>query len=265
MSAARDPSMTRRKARAARGQRARGAVPRNRGPVTTLLAGVSLTGMRPAMTGEGGTDTAVFATYLEHFLLPALPAGTVIVVDKRRRAPTRPDPPAGHRRRLPVGVPAGLLAGSVPDRGGLQQDQDPGQGGRRAHPGSPGRRDRRRTGRRHRSRRRRLVRSRRLPHPTSYLKTAVRRLPHPLRCRQRGTVASAIRVPDLAPRSERFTSVYACSNRSGWSATCRRTAAIRRSSSSGTVLRSEAKRGVGMAAPRAQDLLDAGRAEATMR
>ena len=73
--------MTRRRARAARGQRARGAVPRNRGPVTTLLAGVSLAGMSPAMTVEGGTDTAVFATYLEHFLLPALAPGTVIVVD----------------------------------------------------------------------------------------------------------------------------------------------------------------------------------------
>ena len=43
-------SMTRRRARAARGARARGAVPRNRGPVTTLLAGVSLAGMSPAMT-----------------------------------------------------------------------------------------------------------------------------------------------------------------------------------------------------------------------
>src|SRR4051794_36370907 len=81
MSAARDPSMTRRRSRATRGIRARGAVPRNRGPVTTLLAGVSLTGMRPAMTGEGGTDTAVFAAYLDRVLLPALPAGTVIVVD----------------------------------------------------------------------------------------------------------------------------------------------------------------------------------------
>src|SRR4051794_39128403 len=81
MSAARDPSMTRRRARAARGIRARGAVPRNRGPVTTLLAGVGLAGMRPAMTVEGGTDTAVFATYLDHVLLPALPAGTGIVVD----------------------------------------------------------------------------------------------------------------------------------------------------------------------------------------
>src|SRR4051794_16549127 len=74
-------SMTRRKARAARGTRARGAVPRNRGPVTTLLAGVALAGMGPAMTVEGGTETAVFATYLQHFLLPALAPGTVVVVD----------------------------------------------------------------------------------------------------------------------------------------------------------------------------------------
>ena len=37
--------------------------------------------MSPAMTVQGGTDTAVFATYLEHFLLPTLPAGQVIVVD----------------------------------------------------------------------------------------------------------------------------------------------------------------------------------------
>jgi transposase len=74
-------SMTRRRARAARGERARGAVPRNRGPVTTLLAGVSLAGMSPAMTVEGGTDTAVFATYLQKVLLPALPAGQVVVVD----------------------------------------------------------------------------------------------------------------------------------------------------------------------------------------
>src|SRR5215210_3310362 len=74
-------SMTRRRARARRGERARGRVPRNRGPVTTLLAGLSLAGMSPAMTVEGGTDTAVFATYLEHFLLPALRPGQVVVVD----------------------------------------------------------------------------------------------------------------------------------------------------------------------------------------
>jgi transposase len=74
-------SMTRRRARAARGERARGRVPRNRGPVTTLLVGLSLAGMSPAMTVEGGTDTAVFATYLERFLLPALRPGQIVVVD----------------------------------------------------------------------------------------------------------------------------------------------------------------------------------------
>jgi transposase len=74
-------SLTRRRARAARGSRARGAVPRNRGPVTTLLAGLSLAGMSPAMTVEGGTTAAVFATYLERVLLPALRPGQVVVVD----------------------------------------------------------------------------------------------------------------------------------------------------------------------------------------
>ena len=33
------------------------------------------------MTVQGGTDTAVFATYLERILLPALQPGMVIVVD----------------------------------------------------------------------------------------------------------------------------------------------------------------------------------------
>src|SRR3954470_517778 len=33
------------------------------------------------MTVEGGTDTAVFATYPQRVLLPALPGGTVLVVD----------------------------------------------------------------------------------------------------------------------------------------------------------------------------------------
>src|ERR687895_579339 len=81
MSAARTPRVTRRRARAPRGERPRGRVPRNRGPVTTLLAGLSLAGMAPAMTVQGGTDTAVFATYVDHFLLPALRPGQIVVVD----------------------------------------------------------------------------------------------------------------------------------------------------------------------------------------
>jgi transposase len=37
--------------------------------------------MSPAMTVEGGTDTAVFAAFLRHVLLPALAPGMVVVVD----------------------------------------------------------------------------------------------------------------------------------------------------------------------------------------
>jgi DDE superfamily endonuclease/Homeodomain-like domain-containing protein len=93
-------SMTRRRARAARGARAHGVVPRNRGPVTTLLAGVSLAGMSPAMTVQGGTDTAVFATYLERFPAAGPVARNGGRGGQRRRAPARPDRRAGRRGRL---------------------------------------------------------------------------------------------------------------------------------------------------------------------
>jgi len=56
-------------------------VPRNRGPVPTLLTGLSLAGMSSAMTVEGGTDTAMFAPHLDHFLLPALSPEQMVVVD----------------------------------------------------------------------------------------------------------------------------------------------------------------------------------------
>src|SRR3712207_7611424 len=58
-------SMTRRQARAPRGSRARGAVPRNRGSVTTLITGLSLAGMAPAMTVEGGTRSEEHTSELQ--------------------------------------------------------------------------------------------------------------------------------------------------------------------------------------------------------
>jgi transposase len=68
-------------ARAPRGERAVGTVPRNRGTVTTLLASLSLAGMGAAMTIEGGTDTAVFDAYVEQGLAPTLRPGQVVVLD----------------------------------------------------------------------------------------------------------------------------------------------------------------------------------------
>jgi len=68
-------------ARAPRGERAVGTVPRNRGTVTTLLASLSLAGMGAAMTLEGGTDTAVFDAYVEQGLAPTLRPGQIVVLD----------------------------------------------------------------------------------------------------------------------------------------------------------------------------------------
>ena len=54
-------SMTRLRARAPRGKRAYGKVPRNRGKNTTLIAAITLEGaMGESMTVEGATDSEVF-------------------------------------------------------------------------------------------------------------------------------------------------------------------------------------------------------------
>lgn len=66
---------------APRGERAVGAVPRNRGTVTTLLAALSLAGMGAAMTIAGGADTAVFEAYIEQGLAPTLRPGQLVVLD----------------------------------------------------------------------------------------------------------------------------------------------------------------------------------------
>lgn len=75
-------SMTRLHARAPKGERAYGRVPRNRGKNTTLIVAITLEGAIGApMTVEGGTNKEVFETYLEHFLVPELEAGQVVVMD----------------------------------------------------------------------------------------------------------------------------------------------------------------------------------------
>jgi hypothetical protein len=66
-------SMTRLRARAPRGKRAYGKVPRNRGKNTTLIAAITLEGgMGTSMTVEGATDAEAFEVYVEHFLAPTL-------------------------------------------------------------------------------------------------------------------------------------------------------------------------------------------------
>jgi len=74
-------SMTRLKARAPRGERAYGRVPRNRGKNTTLIACMGPEGMGPSMAVVGSTTKAVFEAYVEEVLAPALRPGQVVVVD----------------------------------------------------------------------------------------------------------------------------------------------------------------------------------------
>lgn len=75
-------SMTRLRARAPRGKRAYGKVPRNRSKNTALIAAITLEGaMGESMTVEGATDALAFEAYVEHFLAPTLEKGQVVVLD----------------------------------------------------------------------------------------------------------------------------------------------------------------------------------------
>jgi transposase len=71
-------------ARAPKGERATGSVPRNRGKNTTLIASLSLEGMGAAMILEGSANGAAFEIYVEQLLVPSLHAGQLVVMDNLR-------------------------------------------------------------------------------------------------------------------------------------------------------------------------------------
>jgi transposase len=73
--------MVRRYARAPKGERAYGGVPRNRGKNTTLLASMKPEGMGPCLVVEGSTTKEIFEAFVEHFLAPTLQEGQVMVLD----------------------------------------------------------------------------------------------------------------------------------------------------------------------------------------
>jgi DDE superfamily endonuclease len=71
-------------ARAPKGERAQGGVPRNRGKNTTLIASLSLEGMGAAMILEGSANGAAFELYVEQLLAPSLHTGHIVVMDNLR-------------------------------------------------------------------------------------------------------------------------------------------------------------------------------------
>ncbi len=74
-------ALTRLYARSPRGERAYGAVPRNRRANITLLASLSLQGMGEAFILEGSADSTVFELYVEQILAPSLHPGQIVILD----------------------------------------------------------------------------------------------------------------------------------------------------------------------------------------
>ena len=77
-------AMTRTHARAPKGQRAYGSVPRNRGGNLTLLAALSKERLQAEWVIEGSVDGDVFVTWPERVLIPTLTPGQVVVMDNLR-------------------------------------------------------------------------------------------------------------------------------------------------------------------------------------
>jgi transposase len=73
--------MTRSYARARRGERAVGFVPRNWGDSLTLVAGLTTAGIIAPLVMRGSMNALTFACYVEQFLIPELHVGDIVVLD----------------------------------------------------------------------------------------------------------------------------------------------------------------------------------------
>jgi transposase len=80
------------RARAPRGERAVGRIPRGRWQQVTLVGTLTSTGPGPALVIEGSTDRDVFETFVAECLVPHLQPGQTVVLDNlsvHKSAPAR--------------------------------------------------------------------------------------------------------------------------------------------------------------------------------
>jgi transposase len=73
--------MTRLRGRAPRGERAYDSAPAGHWCATTMIGSIRLDGTSTCMTIDGATDTDVFQTYVQHFLVPTLKPGDLVILD----------------------------------------------------------------------------------------------------------------------------------------------------------------------------------------
>lgn len=74
-------AMTRRYARAPRGERARGHAPLNYGKNLTIVAALGIDGLSAPMTMLGAINGAAFIAYVEQVLAPTLKPGEIVIMD----------------------------------------------------------------------------------------------------------------------------------------------------------------------------------------
>ena len=75
-------AMSRIQARAPRGERARVKEPTARGRNISVISALRLSGVRATMMIEGAVDGQVWDLYIEHFLVPELQPGDLVLLDQ---------------------------------------------------------------------------------------------------------------------------------------------------------------------------------------
>jgi hypothetical protein len=128
----------------------------------TLLAALSLHGLRAAMTVASPTDGDVFLAYLEQVLGPRLEPGDVVVMDNLAAHKVAGVRSLIEARAGTITLSAALLARLQPHRAGLVEDQRVAAGGQSPHPPAAGRCGHSRLRRHHPGKRCRLVRTLRI-------------------------------------------------------------------------------------------------------
>jgi transposase len=74
-------AMTRTRARAPRGQRAEVVEPFKRGSNISVISALGLQGVGASMMIEGAINAPVFDAYVDHFLVPTLRPGNIVLLD----------------------------------------------------------------------------------------------------------------------------------------------------------------------------------------
>ena len=74
--------MTRRYARALKGELACDIVPRNYGEILTLVSAINASGIQTQMAFDGAMNKITFITFVREVLLPTLRPGQIIIMDR---------------------------------------------------------------------------------------------------------------------------------------------------------------------------------------